>query len=312
MFMRTVLYAYFREQGVVVAPGEAVTLEQVTPEFLQKETACTIRENGREDHPSLMKTGVSAPTVFPDELLAEDPESCAVYNLAISLKDIREKCTKYEVSQFAVMTTYISRAVCSVLSGEESVVLMNVVADMRGVLGSTTTHNCVMTVPVTFSQKEMKNKSEALICTMFRSRLDLGFNRDEALHSCFNSAQMEQRIGGSKAALADAAAQFEQRFGFDRPTAVVTYSHLTHTGFSDSLFELLDDVYINYTAYKMQGKRPIRAIAVVTTDRVINLMLIDGTKNEQILKAIEKRLAEAGVAFETRKLDRYKGILYQG
>ena len=87
---------------------------------------------------------------------------------------------------------------------------------------------------------------------------------------------------------------------------------MTHTGFSDSLFELLDDVYINYTAYKMQGKRPIRAIAVVTTDRVINLMLIDGTKNEQIVKALEKRLAEAGVAFENRKLDRYKGVLYQG
>jgi hypothetical protein len=87
---------------------------------------------------------------------------------------------------------------------------------------------------------------------------------------------------------------------------------LTHTGFSDSLIELLDDVYINYTAYKTQDKRPIRAIAVVTTDRVINLMLIDGTKNEQIVKALEKRLAEAGVAFETRKLDRYKGVLYQG
>ena len=87
---------------------------------------------------------------------------------------------------------------------------------------------------------------------------------------------------------------------------------MTHTGFSDSLFELLDDVYINYTAYKMQDKRPIRAIAVVTTDRVINLMLIDGTKNEQIVKALEKWLAEAGVAFETRKLDRYKGVLYQG
>ena len=246
------------------------------------------------------------------ELLAEDPENCAVTNLAISLRDIRKKCAEYEVSQFAVMTTYIAQAVCSVLPGEESVVLMNVVADMRGVLGSTTTHNCVMTVPVTFSQKEMKNKSEALICTMFRSRLDLGFNRDEALHSCFNSAQMEKRIGGSREYLAGAAAQFEQRFGFDRPVAAVTYSHLTHTGFSDSLFELLDDVYINYTAYKTQDKRPIRAIAVVTTDRVINLMLIDGTKNEQIVKALEKRLAEAGVAFETRKLDRYKGVLYQG
>ena len=87
---------------------------------------------------------------------------------------------------------------------------------------------------------------------------------------------------------------------------------MTHKGFSDSLFELLDDVYINYTAYKTQDKRPIRAIAVVTTDRVINLMLIDGMKNEQIVKALEKRLAEAGVAFETRKLDRYKGVLYQG
>lgn len=210
MFMRTVLYDYFREQGIAVSPGEAVTLEQLTPEIREKETACTIRENVGEDRPSLMKSGVSAPTVFPDELLAEDPENCAVTNLAISLRDIRKKCAEYEVSQFAVMTTYIAQAVCSVLPGEESVVLMNVVADMRGVLGSTTTHNCVMTVPVTFSQKEMKNKSEALICTMFRSWLDLGFNRDEALHSCFNSAQMEKRIGGSREYLAGTASQFEQ------------------------------------------------------------------------------------------------------
>ena len=67
-------------------------------------------------------------------------------------------------------------------------------------------------------------------------------------------------------------------------------------------------MYINCTAYKTQDKRPIRAIAVVTTDRVINLMLIDGTKNEQIVKALEKRLTKAGVSYETRQLERYKGI----
>ena len=310
-FMRTVLYYYFKELGMNCDPGKAATLETVTPEYLEKDTECSVRKNGTQDCPSLFQPSSLKPTVFPDELLEEDQDSCAIHSLAISLDDIREKSKAYDVSQFAVMTTYIAQAICSVLPGTDNVVLINIIADMRSMLSSSTTHNCVMTVPVTFSQKELMNKSDALVCTMFRSRLDLGFNREEALHSCFNSAQMERQIGGSKQYIAGAAAQINQQFGFTLPIASVTYTHLTHTGFSDDMFRLLDDIYISHAGNKKPGKQAIRALNAVTTDKTIHLMIIDGTRNERILHALENRLSEAGISFEDRKLEKYKGIIYK-
>lgn len=310
-FMRTVLYYYFKEQGTECDPGKAVTLDQLTPEILEKDTECTVRKNGGEDFPSLIRQNEKAPSVFPDELLEEDDERFTVRNLSISLEDIRKKSAEYEVSQFAVMTTYLAQAVSSVLPGEDNVVLFNIVADMRSALNSTTTHNCVMTVPVVFSQNELKDKPEGLLCTMFRSRLDVGYNREEALHNCFNSSQMEKQIGGSKEYLAGTATQITQMFGFELPVASITYTHLTHTGFSEDMFGLMEDAYICYAGYKKRGKQAIRAINAVTTDRSVNLMMIDGTKDELILKALEKRLSDAGISFKVSTLDKYKGILYR-
>ena len=257
-FMRTVLYYYFKEQGIGCDSGIAVTLDQLTPEILEKDTECTVRKNGEEDFPSLIKQNEKEPSVFPDELLEEDDEKFTVRNLSISLEDIRKKSAEYEVSQFAVMTTYLAQAVSSVLPGEDNVVLFNIVADMRSALNSTTTHNCVMTVPVVFSQNELKGKSDELLCMMFRSKLDVGYNREEALHNCFNSAQMEKQIGGSKEYLAGTAAQITKMFGFELPVASITYTHLTHTGFSDDMFSLMDDVYISYAGYKKRGKQDHR------------------------------------------------------
>ena len=91
-------------------PGKAATLETVTPEYLEKDTECSVRKNGTQDCPSLFQPSSLKPTVFPDELLEEDQDSCAIHSLAISLDDIREKSKAYDVSQFAVMTTYIAQA----------------------------------------------------------------------------------------------------------------------------------------------------------------------------------------------------------
>ena len=164
IFMRTVLYYYFREQGIDCAPGKAVTLEQITPEYLEKDTELSVKKNGTKDVPSLYEARKQNPTVFPDELLEEESDHADVHNLAISLADIRKKSAEYEVSQFAVMTTYIAQAICSVLPGTDNVVVMNIVTDMRGLLNSATTHNCVMVVPVTFAQKDLQNKSDELLC----------------------------------------------------------------------------------------------------------------------------------------------------
>ena len=292
-------------------PGKAVTLEQITPEYLERVTECSTRVNGGKDYPSLFKPATAQPSVFPDDLLEENPESCAIHSLAISLADIRKRSAEYEVSQFAVMTTYIAQAICSALPGTDNVVLMNIIADMRGILNSITTHNCVVSVPVTFVQNDLIDKPDELICTMFRSRLDIGFNREEALHSCFNTAQMERQIGGNREYLAGAAAQITQQFAFGLPVASVTYTHLTHTGFSNDMFELLDDVYISHAGYKKKGKQAIRALNAVTTDQAINLMMIDGTKGERILKALERRLTEARISFEPRTLEKYKGVIWR-
>ena len=40
-------------------------------------------------------------------------------------------------------------------------------------------------------------------------------------------------------------------------------------------------------------------------------MIIDGTKDDQILKAIERQLSEASISFERSKLDKYEGIIYK-
>ena len=309
MFMRTVLYYYFKEQGIDCDPGQTITLEQATPEYLEKETECPIRKHGEQDIPSLHKPDELQPTVFPDEMLAENAEECAIHNLAISLEDIRRKCDEFGVSQFAVIATYVAQAICSILPGTENVVMMNIIADMRRMLDSCTTHNCVTSVPVAFTQKDLM-RSDEFLCKKFRSQLDLGFNRNEVMHICFQNAQTEQQIGGNKEYLAAAAAQIVRQYGFTVPVASVAYTHLTHLGFSEDMLRELDDLYINVSGFKMAGKQAIIALNAVTTDRVINLLLVDGTKDDLIFKAFQKRLADSQVSFEATELDRYKGIIY--
>ena len=53
------------------------------------------------------------------------------------------------------------------------------------------------------------------------------------------------------------------------------------------------------------------ALNGVTTDRVINLLIVDGTKDDLIFKALKNRLEDAQVSFEVTELDRYKGIIYK-
>lgn len=83
IFMRTVLYYYFKEQGIECDPGKAVTLQDVTPEYLERDTECTIRKNGTEDRPASYQPKPLRPSVFPEDLL-EEPKSCAVHNIAIN------------------------------------------------------------------------------------------------------------------------------------------------------------------------------------------------------------------------------------
>ncbi len=40
-------------------------------------------------------------------------------------------------------------------------------------------------------------------------------------------------------------------------------------------------------------------------------MIIDGTRGEQIVKALENRLAEENITFTTKELERYKGVIYR-
>ena len=54
IFMRTVLYYYFREQGFSCDPSEAVTLEDVTPEHLERDTERSVMKNGSKDYPARM------------------------------------------------------------------------------------------------------------------------------------------------------------------------------------------------------------------------------------------------------------------
>lgn len=60
----------------------------------------------------------------------------------------------------------------------------------------------------------------------------------------------------------------------------------------------------------MTGKQAILALNAVTTDRVINLLLVDGTKDDQIFNALKKRLADSQVRFEATELVRYNGVIY--
>lgn len=61
----------------------------------------------------------------------------------------------------------------------------------------------------------------------------------------------------------------------------------------------------------MTGKQAIIALNGVTTDRVINLLIVDGTKDDLIFRALKDRLADAQISFEATELDRYKGIIYK-
>ena len=145
---------------------------------------------------------------------------------------------------------------------------------------------------------------------MFRSRLDLGSNRDEVLHNCYRYAQMEQQIGDNKESLAAASAAIVNKYGLNAPVAAVTYTHLTRTGFSDDILRELDDVYINLSGYRVPGKQDVMAVNAVTTNRVVNLLIVDGTKGELIFRELTKRLTDAQVSFEATELDRYKGVIY--
>ena len=73
----------------------------------------------------------------------------------------------------------------------------------------------------------------------------------------------------------------------------------------------MDDAYINYAGLRNEKKQAINAICAVTTDKVINLMLMDGTKNELILKALKKRLTENRIAFDDRVMKKYKGVFFK-
>ena len=74
---------------------------------------------------------------------------------------------------------------------------------------------------------------------------------------------------------------------------------------------LLGDTHIHYAGLRNDKKQAINAICAVTTDRVINLMLMDGTKNELILKALKKRLTDNRIAFNDRVMNKYKGVFFK-
>ena len=86
---------------------------------------------------------------------------------------------------------------------------------------------------------------------------------------------------------------------------------MTRTGFSDEMPGLLDDVYINYAGLRNENKQAINAICAVTTDKAVNLMLMDGVKNERIIKALKKRLTDNRIAFDDRIMKKYKGVFFK-
>lgn len=77
------------------------------------------------------------------------------------------------------------------------------------------------------------------------------------------------------------------------------------------LLGLLGDTHIHYAGLRNEKKQAINAICAVTTDRVINLMLMDGTMDELILKALKKRLADNRIAFDDRVMKKYRGVFFK-
>lgn len=311
IFMRTVLFYYFKEIGIECENGNTATLESATEEFLERDTECSIRKNNGGKHQSHYTKSEQKPSLFPPEMLVDDDRECRIHNLSINLADVRRKLESYNVSQFAVIAGYVAKAISANLPGDDAVVEMNIVADMRSMLESCTTHNCVMNVPITLKKCELESMKEEELCKHLRSSLSLGFNREEVLVSCENYGKMEAMLGGNRETMAYVAKQIAQQFGFNNAVASVVYTHLTHTGITDDMFNALDDAYINISGFRTSGKQAIIALNAITTDKAINLLIVDGTKGEVIVNKLKELITESGVSFKDEELEKYKGIIYR-
>lgn len=307
-FMRTVFYYYFRECGTPCAPGQAMLLERLTPALLAKTTERSTAENGREDAPSLVTEPEIRGTVIPDELYESDPENNRIYKISMNLGQIRREAVQSEVSQFAVITPLLGEAFANALPGSENKIRMNVIADRRRSLGSLTTHNCVQSIPIFYDQKRFRGLDDDLLRTVFRARLDLCFNDEEIRHSCWKMVQLERRIGGSRQALAGAAAALTAQSGLNTPVAAVTYTHLTHLDFPEDMLDRFEEIYINSSGQTIPNKAAIPVCNPVTAGDQIHFTIGEQLKDHPVMTQFLQKLRQRGIDYRLEELEKYRGI----
>lgn len=307
-FMRTVFYYYFKECGNPCAPGQAMTIEQLTPEISAKTTERSVAENGKEDAPSHVSEPKISETVIPDEMYETNPENKRIYKISIDLNQVRREAVQSEVSQFAVITPLLGEAFANALPGNENIIRITVIADKRTNLHSLTTHNCVQSIPIFYDQKKFSGRSDDLLRTVFRAILDLNFNDEEIRHNCWKMFQLEQQIGKNRQALEQTAAAITARSGLNKPVAALTYTHLTHLGFSDEMLERFEDIYINSSGETIPNKAAMPVCNPVTAGSRINFTIGEQLKDHPVMTQFLEKLKQKGIDYELEELEKYRGI----
>lgn len=167
-FMQTVFYYYFQECGIECTKDSVLTLEIMNPEILCRKTECTMRKIGQTKASTMLLKTKLKETLIPDAMFETDSDKISPYTISIDLKSVKNKAKESGVSQFAVLAPYFCEAFAHVLPGDENVIKLSVICDIRRFVNSITSHNCVIKTDIFYEQKKCSSLSKDAVRSYFR------------------------------------------------------------------------------------------------------------------------------------------------
>lgn len=234
-FLKSILHLYFTGRGHKFSPAASSDLKSsADPRFSPASAAAKLPC----DPPGIPHFPAAMPA--DDSLFETDVTKLQPRRLILRRKEIEGLALAREVSTFSIISCYAARAVRQALQIRSGNIKVRVAMNLRAGFPCETDRNFSLGFSLNYDLAKMEGKPSSAVATAFRSQLDILSDRDNLILKLRREELLLEQLKKDPGKLDELQDVF--RAQRKRASASISYTHITHTGFSAELEELIAGV----------------------------------------------------------------------
>lgn len=304
--VKTLLHYYFEAQGIVSSKDIPIkTLDDDIDALMAEEFECILENYSDETVTPLPEKPQLKSHNIPTNKFLKNSERSNYSRIVINTVGLIDRVKHYETTPFAFLVPTIARALRPEFNEEDPIIKTATVINYRKIIGSKTLRNCHQILPVDYDCAKMDKKSMSLVCTAFRSIVDVKSNKENVIKDLTSRKNIIEPVSKMPFFIQNALCRAMCSF---LPSPYVFI--FSYTGKIDLPKSYTD--YVNDFEVKVDTslKKPA-LIEVLSYKNNLTLTLTDRYKDTSYLERLVDLLAEQNIKSTLTRMGKINKVTYK-